>query len=237
MCIASWRRYCPDYEIKRWDESNTPMSISWIHEAYRHQKYAFVADYMRFYILYHEGGIYMDTDMLLVKPIDNFLSDDLFLGREDAYNASMGIIGAVKGDTFCKMCLSFYDNTRFNLVALPIITRFITPRLFEYGFLEKDITQHLSNGLVIYKSDFFYPIHYTQDFMIEDVESYLKPDSYAVHLWNKSWGDELNLLNNGEYKQGFRLVWKRFKRTPLLPLRYWMKVIKYLGNYIGIWKR
>lgn len=49
--------------------------------------------------------------------------------------------------------------------------------------------------------------------------------------------DELLLLSKGEYKQGFHLVWERFKRTPFLPLRYWMKVVKYFGNYIGIWKR
>ena len=237
MCIASWKRYCPDYEIKRWDEDNLPMDIPWVHDAYKHRKYAFVADYMRFYVLYHEGGIYMDTDMLLIKPIDEFLKDGLFLGREDKYNASMGIIGTESKSEFAKMCLDFYDHTTFNLVSPPIITRFITPRLFEYGFKEEDITQRLTNGLTIYKSDYFYPIHYTQEFRLEDVMHYAEPDTYGIHLWNKSWTDELQLLEKGEYKQGFHLVWERFKRTPLLPLKYWMKVVKYFGNYIGIWKR
>ena len=119
------------------------------------------------------------------------------------------------------------------MVSPQIITRFITPKLFEYGFAEEDTTQHLTNGLIVYQSDYFYPIHYTQQFALEEVMQYAKPDTHCIHLWT----DELQLLNNGEYKQGFRLVWKRFKRTPILPLRYWLKVIKYFGNYIGIWKR
>lgn len=237
MCIASWKKYCPNYVLKCWNEDNSPMDIPWVHDAYKHQKYAFVADYMRFYALYHEGGVYMDTDMLLIKPIDTFLKDSLFIGREDAYNANMAILGAEKGDAFCKECMKFYNSSKFNMVSPKIITRFITPKLFEYGFAEEDTTQHLTNGLIVYQSDYFYPIHYTQQFALEEVMQYAKPDTHGIHLWNKSWTDELQLLGKGEYHQGFHLVWKRFKRTPLLPLRYWMKVIKYLGNYIGIWKR
>lgn len=237
MCIASWRKYCPDFEIKEWNEDNSPMDTPWIRDAYKHRKYAFVADYMRFYALYHEGGVYMDTDMLLVRPIDAFLQDGLFLGREDAFNASMGIIGAEKGSAFCKVCLDYYDNSKFDVVSPPIITRFITPQLFQYGFTEEDTTQRLANGLTVYQSSYFYPIHYTQDFALEDVMQYAKPETYGIHLWNKSWTDELQLLRKGEYNQGFNLVWERFKRTPFLPLRYWMKVVKYFGNYIGIWKR
>ncbi len=232
MCMASWRKYCPDYEIKEWNEDNSPMDVPWVRDAYKHKKYAFMADYVRFYALYHEGGIYMDTDMLLVKPIDEFLENGLFLGREDKYNASMGIIGAERENAFNKMCLDFYDDTRFNMVSPPIITRFITPRLFGYGFTEEDTTQHLSNGMVIYKSDCFYPIHYSQEFALEDVMLYTKPDTYGVHLWNKSWTDELQLLSKGEYKQGFKLVRKRVLRTPFLPLKYYKKVLKYLVYWI-----
>ena len=79
MCIESWRKYCPDYEIKEWNEDNSPMHIKWMHDAYKHQKYAFVADYARFYALHQDGGIYMDTDMLLVKPIDEFLKNSMFM--------------------------------------------------------------------------------------------------------------------------------------------------------------
>lgn len=237
MCIESWKRYCPDYQIKEWNEDNSPMNIPWIRDAYKHCKYAFVADYARFYALYHKGGVYMDTDMLLTRNIDEFLNDEMFLGREDQYNASMGIIGMPKHSAFCKMCLDFYDATKFDMVHPPIITRFLTPKLFEFGFAEVDKTQHLTNGLVVYKSDYFYPIHYTQEFELQDVMNYRKPDTYGIHLWNKSWTDEFKLFEAGEYKLAFAEVRNRFKRTPVLPFSYWKKVIKYTGRYLGLWKR
>ena len=252
LCLASWRKYCPDYEIKLWNEDNTPMHIAWIKEAYRYQKYAFMADYMRFYALYHYGGVYMDTDMLLIKPLDGFLMNKSFLGREDEHNASMGIIGTEKGDKLCAMCMDFYDKTKFDMVHPPIITRFITPHLFQYGFVESDVTQCLSNGLMVYQSSYFYPIHYSQQFDLGDIVpmphsnqkidyatcldqcgdygGYVKENvpTYGIHLWNKSWVDEISLLAQGRYAEGFPLVWKRFKLTPVLPLAYWKKVFKYL---------
>ena len=237
MCIESWKKYCPDYEIKEWNEDNSPMNIPWMHEAYKHRKYAFVADYARFYALYQDGGIYMDTDMLLVKSIDGFLNNDMFIGREDQYNANMAIMGMTKGNTFCKEVMDDYDNSVFDLVKPPIITRFLTPKLMDCGLIEEDITQELRNGLKVYQSDFFYPIHYTQEFELHDVYKYQTSNTYAIHLWNKSWTDEFKLLASGDYKLGFSEVKKRILRTPFLPIAYWMKVIKYFGNYIGLWKR
>jgi len=227
MCIDSWRKYCPDYTIKRWDEDNSPMDIPWVHDAYRHQKYAFVADYMRFYALYHEGGVYMDTDMLLVKPIDEFLNDKAFLGRESADYASMGIIGTEKGDDFAKMVLERYDNTKFDLTSPPVIPQFLTPYLKQFGFAEEDTTQHLSNGWVVYQSDYFYPIHKREDLALYiDPRDAALPYTCGIHLWNMSWTDEIHVLRKGEIKKGLHLVRLRFKRTPILPLSYWYKVFK-----------
>ena len=232
MCLDSWKKHCPGWEIRLWNEDNSPMDIPWVRDAYKHQKYAFVADYIRFWALYHQGGVYMDTDMLLVKPLDSFLEHSAFLGREDAYNASMGIIGAEKGSEFCRMCLGFYDTTVFNMASIPIITRLITPQLFSYGLTEVDTTQSLSNGLAVYKSDVFYPIHYSTPFELSEIGSFIREDTVGVHLWNKSWKDEIQMLSAGEYKEGFRLVWKRIRRTPILPLKYYKKVVKYLLYWI-----
>ena len=237
MCIESWKRYCPDYVIKEWNEDNSPMEIRWMHDAYKHCKYAFVADYARFYALYNEGGVYLDTDMLLVKPIDEFLQDSCFMGREDQYNVNMAILGAKKGDAFCKQCLDYYDDNTFDMLKPPIITRFITPLLFPFGLVEENTTQNLSNNVTVYKSDYFYPIHYSQDFDLADVYSYQKPDTYGIHLWNKSWTDEFRLFEAGEYKLAFSEVRRRVRRTPFLPFGYWKKVLKYFGRYVGFWKR
>ncbi len=229
MCIESWRKYCPDYTIKRWDEDNSPMENPWVCEAYKHQKYAFVADYMRFYALYHEGGVYMDTDMLLVKPIDELLKEKAFLGRECAEYASMGIIGTEKCNDFAKIVLDKYESTKFDLVNPPVIPHFVTPYLKQYGMTEEDKTQFLTNGWVVYQSDYFYPIRRREDLALyEDVRTAATPNTCGIHLWNMSWADELLMIRRGERKNGLIRVWQRFKRTPFLPFGYWVKVLKAL---------
>lgn len=226
MCIESWRKYCPDYEIHRWDEDNSPMDIPWVRDAYKHQKYAFVADYVRFYALYHEGGVYMDTDMLLVKPIDEFLKDNAFLGRESAKYASMGIIGTERGNAFAKMSLDLYDSIKFNIAEPITVPSLITSQLVNFGLIEKNITQRLENELVVYQSDYFYPIVHRQPFELENVLSYAKTNTYGIHLWNFSWIDEIDVLRGGNIRKGLQLMCKRLKRTPFLPVGYWVRVAK-----------
>ena len=73
-CIESWKKYCPDYEIKRWDETNFDLDCcDYVREAYQEKKWAFVSDYARFKILYEYGGVYFDTDVELIKPIDDIV--------------------------------------------------------------------------------------------------------------------------------------------------------------------
>lgn len=238
MCIESWRKHCPEYEIMEWNEDNTPMNIPWIKDAYMHQKYAFVADYMRFYILAKYGGVYMDTDMLLIGGIDKFLEHVFFIGLEDSYNVSFGILGCEKDHYIARRCLELYDSIKFDLVHPPIITRLITPIFNDQGRIEEDTTQFLrSSSICIYKSSVFYPIHYSQQFEIDDVLSYAKPDTVGIHLWNKSWKDEFQMFEAGNWELGFAEVNKRIKRTPFLPFAYWRKLIKYIGRYLGLWKR
>ena len=82
-CIESWKKYLPDYEIKEWNEDNFDVNmIPYTQEAYSAKRYAFVSDYARFYILYHYGGIYFDTDVEVIKPIDDILEKGAFMGCE-----------------------------------------------------------------------------------------------------------------------------------------------------------
>ena len=78
-CLESWKKYCPDYEIKEWNEDNFDLeTYPYAREAYENRKFAFVTDVVRLYALYHEGGIYMDTDVEVLKPLDRFLNDPAF---------------------------------------------------------------------------------------------------------------------------------------------------------------
>lgn len=237
MCLASWREMCPQYVIKEWNEDNTPMTIKWIKDAYKHRKYAFVADYMRFYALYNEGGIYMDTDILLTRSLDDFLDCNFFIGRQDKYSANFAIFGCEPFCDFCKNAIDKYNSLSFNVVKPPIITQLFYPELANSGFVEEDISQTLSNNIVIFKSSYFYPIHYTQHFDISSIMSYAQSDTYAIHLWNMSWKNEFTLFEEGSWEEGFKEVAKRLKHTPFLPLAYWKKLIKYTGRYLGLWKR
>ncbi len=232
MCIASWKKFCPDYEIKEWNEDNAPMNKPWVRDAYKHHKYAFMADYVRFWVLYNYGGVYMDTDMLLRGSLDPFLCHNCFMGREDSDNANMAIMGAVKRFDFCRICLEQYDSSTFNILSPQIITRFITPILMKYGLTEKDNTQYLTNGIVVYKSEYFYPIHYSDKFKFNDINRYITKNTVGIHLWNHSWRDEIEMLDAGEYKQGFKIVLKRVLRTPILPFKYYKKVTKYIVYWI-----
>lgn len=79
-CIESWKKYLPDYEIKRWDESNFDVNlIPYTQQAYEAKKYAFVSDYARFWILYKYGGLYFDTDVEVIKPMDDLIAAGPFM--------------------------------------------------------------------------------------------------------------------------------------------------------------
>ena len=82
-CIDSWRKFLPDYEIKEWNEDNFDVNIiPYTQQAYEAKKYAFVSDYARFWILYHHGGVYFDTDVEVIRPMDDIIEKRPFMGRE-----------------------------------------------------------------------------------------------------------------------------------------------------------
>ena len=82
-CIESWKKFCPDYEIVEWNEGNFNINSNlYVKQAYEAKKYAFVTDYVRLYALYTQGGIYMDTDVMVLKPLDEYLNHEAFSGFE-----------------------------------------------------------------------------------------------------------------------------------------------------------
>ena len=93
-CIKSWRKFCPDFEIIEWNENNFDINIcQYVKEAYDNKKWAFVSDYARFYVLNRFGGVYVDTDVELIKPIDNFLQNN-FTAFESCSAVATGLIFA-----------------------------------------------------------------------------------------------------------------------------------------------
>ncbi len=111
-CIKSWKKYCPDYEIIEWNEDNFDVNgIEFTKGAYNAKKWAFVTDYARLDIIYKHGGIYLDTDVELLKPLDELLKYKGFFGFEEMGMVNTGVgFGAEKGNLLVKQMRDDYNN-------------------------------------------------------------------------------------------------------------------------------
>ena len=120
-CINSWKKFFPDYEIKEWNESNFDVhSIPYTHDAYEAKKYAFVSDYARFWILYRYGGLYFDTDVEVIRPMDDLIAKGSFMGCEidhgENYSVAAGLgLAVVPGHPLYKQFLDIYATLPFFL--------------------------------------------------------------------------------------------------------------------------
>lgn len=217
-CIRSWKQHCPEFEIIEWNEKNTDLSLPFVQKAYKSKKWAFVSDYVRFKVLFEYGGIYLDTDMLVLKPLDDLLRHDVFFGAEEQEIVSCGIIGSKKQNAFIKKC--FLEYEKMSLVDINwmkiVITRIVTNLLqLNYNFKES-IEMKTYDGITIYPSDFFYPLPFKNNDAI-NYKKYIKSETYAVHLWVGSWitYNEFNFLRNGEYRKGAKTIFKNFSSENL----------------------
>lgn len=182
-CLVSWKLYCPDFEIVEWNEMNSKKySNSFYKNALRKKKYAFVADYVRSKVLYEQGGIYLDTDMILLQPIDPLLQYVFFTGEEVKGRVAFGLYGAVPKHRFLKQMLEFYETNEFNVFSPPVITHTFSSMINKQSIVE---------GEVVLDVPFFYPLPYEK--RMEDYTSFIQPETFAVHLWDHSWAKHTEL--------------------------------------------
>lgn len=110
-CLATWKEQLKDYEIIEWNEKNFDIdSHPFCKAAYEAKKWAFVSDYIRAYVIYHEGGIYLDTDVLVLDNFDSYLNNKAFVGFENFDHPFTAAFGAVKHHSLSKDMLEYYDN-------------------------------------------------------------------------------------------------------------------------------
>jgi len=196
-CIATWRKNLPDYEIIEWNEENYPITKekSFVHTMYQQKKWAFVADYARFDVLYDQGGIYLDTDMYVLASLDKFLNNEFFIGKEDDDHISAGIIGVTAKNDYILKCKEFYDVHPEVVMTVP---RVLT-KIYQENFLE-------DKNIAIYDKNVFYP------FSAKNIEKFNPKHpptgAYAVHMWNYSWGHPLNKFFKkiGIHAAGIKIV-------------------------------
>ncbi len=185
-CMKSWEKHLRDYEWVEWNEDNFDIgSHEFVRQAYEARKYAFVSDYVRLYALYNHGGIYLDTDVEAVRPLDRFLTHSAFSGFEDETNLQSGTMGAVKGHPWIGGLLRYYDGRSFVLpdgtLDMTSNTSIMTKACAEQGLLRNGQRQQLDSGLVVYPRAYFSPYDYING------ETFMTDESYTIHHFAQSW--------------------------------------------------
>lgn len=186
-CIASWKQELSDYKIMEWNEENFDIHMNeYVEQAYYHGKYAFVSDFVRLYALFEYGGIYLDTDVEVIKNFDEFLDDNGFCGFEDKELVSTAVIGAKKGNELIKIWLDTYSGKKFiksgkeNVVTN---VRTFTDMLLSEGMKQNNNKQKVQDNFVIYPIEYFSPLKLMRK----------KPDitsnTVSIHWFEGTWLD------------------------------------------------
>ena len=196
-CLESWKKFAPDYEIVEWNENNFDFNVSrYAREAYEMKKYGFVPDYIRAKVLADCGGFYFDTDVELVKPLDDLLENEFVISFENGAYVETAVLGSQKGHPFAQMMADFYidfpfkkKNGELNTTpSTPIWTYFLRKH---YGLKMKNRTQELKrvdgvdeSKVTVFANDYFCPINYTTKEMKKT------ENTYAIHYFDASWFDK-----------------------------------------------
>lgn len=190
-CIESWKKYCPDYEIIEHNEDNYDINkYEYTKEAYEAKKWAFVSDIARLDILYNYGGIYLDTDVEIIKPIDDLLESSGFMGFEDKKQVASGLgMGAVKNSPIIKLMLSSYERCHFkigegeyDLTPCPIRN---TRDLIKIGLVPDGTYQEIQN-FKFFTRDVLAPKEATSGRL-----RYLTKNTRAIHHYDASWQTQM----------------------------------------------
>lgn len=184
-CIESWKKYCPDYQIIEWNEDNFDVNSNlFVKQAYENKKFAFVTDYVRLFVMYKYGGIYMDTDVEVIGPIDGFLENKAFSGFETDNVIPTGIMASEKGFSLFEYLLSHYENKPFIKSDGSFDTEtnvvIITSMLRNKGFVPNGQYQ-IIDGFTIYPKDFFCPYEPSTG-LLEKTNN-----TTTIHWFSGSW--------------------------------------------------
>lgn len=225
-CIASWRKFFPDYEIWEWSEGTTPALpnrdkelmpdkvmafdvniIPYTEEAYKQKKYAFVSDYARFWIMYKYGGVYFDTDVEVIRSMDDIIAKGNFMGFEQdpdgdntpgkyapryCFDVALGLgFGMVANHPFMKKMMDYYDDLKF--VTVPTgdvawyktIVAYTTEMLCANGLLNVKGIQQVGD-VTIYPSEYFAPINAISRRL------HVTNNTRTIHRYMASWDEKKN---------------------------------------------
>jgi hypothetical protein len=185
-CIDSWTQKLSDYQFIEWNESNFDIECNtYVQEAYKARKFAFVSDYARAYALYHYGGIYLDTDVEVFKSFDDLLEHDSFWGFEQENFIATSTIGAAKGNQLLKQFVDSYEDIGFkredgsynDLTNVAMISEILQ----SMGLVLNGEYQEIEGIGAFYPQTYFSPYDYI------NCRKFITEHTYAIHYFHKSW--------------------------------------------------
>lgn len=181
-CIASWKKYCKDYQIIEWNEDNFDVNInSYTKMCYESKKYAFLSDYVRLLVVEKYGGIYFDTDVEVLRPFDDLLDSRAFFGFETPEYVDTGLgFGAEAGNSLLRQMLQEYDELPDGQLEMTGCPKLNTRALLKNGLKQNGKKQELG-GTVIYPVEYFNPLVSTTG-MLNKTEN-----TYSIHWYSMSW--------------------------------------------------
>lgn len=214
-CIKSWKKHCRDYEIIRWDESNFKISECplYVRQAYEAGKWAFVTDYVRLKVLYDFGGIYLDTDVEMLKNPDHLLEWTAFFGMQHKNTVATGLgFGAEKGALILQEMLEDYAEIPFvlpdgsyDLTGCPVRNTLVLER---HGYLRENKQQILDGNILILPQEYLNPKEWASGAIK------VTKNTISIHHYDASWFPEERQTEKLER-------WKRHKRLRLIDnIRY-----------------
>lgn len=170
-CIESWKVHAPEYTLRFWHNDNIPREHPYVQEMYRRKKWAFVSDYVRFWALEREGGVYLDTDMELLRPLDDALVTPVVLGRSKSGHVESSIIAAPPLHPAISVMRAWYDaDTTFS-------THMTSPRV-----IAAILAAHPHSDVTVHGFEYFHPCDEG-----EKCPSEILTRAYARHHWAESW--------------------------------------------------
>lgn len=190
-CIDSWKRFLPDYKLVKWDLKRFPLDkCIWVKEAFERKKYAFAADYIRLYALATEGGIYLDSDVEVLKSFDSLLDLPYFVCKENSPNGlEAATIGAEKGCPWIVKSLQYYDGKHFveangtlRTKVLPTILKQSIVANYKMVYVSR-LSEILRDENIVYvlPSDYFSPKNEaTKKIMVTG-------NTYSIHHFAGTW--------------------------------------------------
>ena len=185
-CIKSWKKFCPDYTIKEWNEKNFDVHYNeYAKQAYEAKKWAFVSDVARLYIIYTEGGIYLDTDVEIIRPLDPLLTDHMFAGFENDKYVNTGLgFGAERHHDHVRRMLEIYGDLSFikpdgGLDTTPC-PQYNTQAMAQAGFVMNN-TKQTQDCATLYPGEYFCPKDY------ETKKLKITENTYSIHHFDASW--------------------------------------------------